>query len=240
MNTDDLIKKLENLDLPEVDLQSHRRRLKMVLLNSGCWKGETTMSLLKKRIVPVGGIIAIAAIIVVFSFVFKSATPPVSAQEIAQKSYNKVASLSPEQQETLKRTTGRLDSRDLLEEALNAEDLKVLTYEEFASQCPVPPDPDGKLNTLIFLQFTHSNGLTVILGIDQDYLPAFTSASYGHPPVDGQPSGEKVGVSSVDEKGILTVDGKKYKAPADTNGPSTIEVRGGDVYINGVKATPEE
>ena len=185
MNTDDLIKKLENLDFPKVELPSHQRRLKMALLNSGYYKGETTMSVLQKRIVPVGGVIAIAAIIVVFSFVFRSATPPVSAQAIAQKSYSKVASLSPEQQETLKRTTGRLDTYDLLEEALSAEDLKVLTYEEFASQCPVPPDPDGKLDTLMFLQFTHSNGLTVILGIDQDYLPAFCTAMMFGPVRDG-------------------------------------------------------
>ncbi len=227
MNTDDLIKKLENLDLPEVELQSHRYRLKMALLNSGCWKGETAMSLLKKRIVPVGGIIAIAALIVVFSFVFKSAIPAVSAQGIAQKSYNKVASLSPEQQESLKRTTGRLDTYDLLEEALSAEDLKVLTYKEFARQCPVPPDPDGKLHTLMFLQFTHSNGLTVILGIDQDYLPAFCTTMKFGPVRDGGENAPGRG-----ERG--------FSVGFENEGASTVEVINDEKFINGVKVDPQE
>jgi len=229
MNTDDLIKKLENLDLPEVEIQSYRHRLKMALLNSGCWKGETTMSLLRKRIVPVGGIIAITAIIVAFSFVFKSATPPVSAKGIAQKSYNKVASLSPEQQESLKRTTGRLDTYDLLEEALSAEDLKVLTYEEFASQCPVPPDPDGKLHTLMFLRFTHSNGLIVILGIDHHYMPVFCTAMMYGPGRDGGENAPEQG-----EHGFSV----GYEGPND--GPSTVEVINGERFINGVKVDSQK
>jgi hypothetical protein len=201
MNKDDLIKKLENLDIPEVELQSHRRRLKMALLNSGYWKGETTMSLLKKA-VPVGGIVAIAAIIVVFSFIFKGTTPQADAQQIAQKSYQAVSSLTPEQQGKLKHSIGigfgtgigygtPIDVRDLLQEAQNAKDLEVLTYEEFASQCPVPPDPEGKLRNLKFLQFTNADGLKVILGLDQNNLPAFTLASYrnAQPPA-GAPAGE--------------------------------------------------
>ena len=178
MNKDDLIKKLENLDLPEVELQSHQRLLKMALLNSGYWKGAKTMFLLKKA-VPVGGIVAIIAIITVFGFIFKDATPQASAQQIAQKSYQAVSSLTTEQQEVLRKTTGVLDARNLLEEALSSEDLRVLTYDEFASQYPPPPpDPDGKLHTLTFLQFTHSNGQTVILGIDQNDLPAFVTAIF--------------------------------------------------------------
>ena len=207
MDRDDLIKELENLDLPEVELPSHQRRLKMALLKSGYWKGErTTMSLLKKQIVPVGGIVAIIAIIAVVSFVFKSATPQAFAQEIARKSYQAVSSLTAEQQEALKKTTGALDARNLLEEALSAEDLKVLTYDEFASQYPpVPPDPQGKLHTLTFLQFTHSNGMTVVLGIDQDNLPAFCTAMMSGP-AGGEgansPEGGSLNVGSGPEMGL--------------------------------------
>jgi len=226
MNKDDLIKKLENLDLPEIELQSHQRRLKMALLNSGYWKGErTTMALLKKQIVPVSGIIAIAAIIVVFSFIFKGAMPQVSAQEIAQKSYNTVASLSQEQQIELKQTM-KIDARDLLEEALNAKDLKVLTYDEFASQYPpVPPDPEGKLHTLMFLQFTRSNGQTIILGIDQNYLPVFTTAMFSV-------SGEDANASGPGERG--------FDVRFEDGNPSTEEVINGERFINGVKVTPQE
>jgi len=231
MNKEDLIKKLENLDLPEIELQIHRRRLKMALLNSGYRKGERTiMSLLKKQIVPVSGIIAIATIIIVFSIVFKSATLSVSAQELAQKSYNKVTSLSPEQQEAVKKTTGALDARDLLEEALSAEDLKVLSYDEFASQYPpVPPDPEGKLRTLMFLRFTHSNGLTVILGIDHNYLPVFCTAMMFCPVKDGGENapGERERGFSVGFEGA-------------NEGSSTVEVINGEKFINGTKVTPQE
>ncbi len=230
MNKDDLIKKLENLDLPEVELQSHQRRLKMALLNSGYWKGErTTMSLLKKQIVPVGGIIATAAIIVVFvfSFIFKGTTPQAYAQQIAEKSYQTVANLPPEQEEKLKHTIG-IDARDLLEEAQNAKDLKVLTYDEFASQYPpVPPDPEGKLHTLMFLQFTHSNGGTIILGIDQNYLPVFSTAMFSV-------RGEGENAPGPGERGF-----DEGFEGAD-EGRSTVEVINGERFINGVKVAPEE
>ncbi len=162
------------------------------------------MSLLKKA-VPVGGIVAIIAIIAVVSFIFKGATPQASAQEIAQRSYNTVASLSAEEQEALKHTIS-IDARDLLEEALGAKDLKMLTYDEFASQYPpVPPDPEGKLHTLMFLQFTHSNGQTVILGIDQDNLPAFCTAMIFGPLRGGganSPEGGSFNVGSGPEMGL--------------------------------------
>lgn len=75
MNKDDLIKKLENLDLPKIELPNHQRRLKMALLNSGYFKERTTMSLLKKAI-PVGSVIAIAAIIAVISLNFNGSVLP--------------------------------------------------------------------------------------------------------------------------------------------------------------------
>jgi len=194
MNKDELIKKLENLDLPEVELQSHQRQLKMALLNSGYWKGErTTMSLLKKQIVPVGGIIAIAAIIVVFSFVFKGATPQANAQQIAQKSYQAVSALTPEQKEALKQTVHIGDPLSVLQEAVNAEDLEVFTYDEFVSQYPdaMPPGPHPiDMSDVKVLRFTNPSGVTIALFIDQDNLPVLMIGSYGQPPVGSpRPSG---------------------------------------------------
>lgn len=71
MNKDDLIKKLENLDLPEIELPSHQRRLKMALLNSGYFKKQTTMSLLKK-FAPIGAVAVIALLAVVGVNYFKN------------------------------------------------------------------------------------------------------------------------------------------------------------------------
>ena len=38
MKEEELIKKLESVELPEIELQSHRRRLKMALLDTVCLK----------------------------------------------------------------------------------------------------------------------------------------------------------------------------------------------------------
>jgi len=35
MKEEELIKRLENVELPEIELQSHRRRLRMALLDAG-------------------------------------------------------------------------------------------------------------------------------------------------------------------------------------------------------------
>lgn len=174
MNKNDLIKKLENLDLPEVELPNHQRRLKMALLNSGYFKKQPTMSTLKK-FVPVGAL-ALVAIVAVSVISFTSQPSQASAQEIARRSHEAVTHLSPEQHGALNHTVG-MDSRTVLQEAQSAKDLKVLTYDEFAGSAPHhPTDPDSKLRTLKFLQFTNANDQIVILGIDQNSnLPVFGS-----------------------------------------------------------------
>jgi hypothetical protein len=71
MNKEDLIKKLENIELPEIEIQSHQRRLRLALLNSGYWKEKTFMSLLKK-FAPIGAVAVIALLVVVGVNYFKS------------------------------------------------------------------------------------------------------------------------------------------------------------------------
>jgi hypothetical protein len=100
------------------------------------------------------------------------------AKEIAQKSYQLVSSWTPEQQRAAQQTFG-IDPRTLLEEALTANDLKVLTYDDLVRQSAdaVPPAPDGTdLRNLTFLQFTQ-DGATVVVGIDQTNLPVFVGRS---------------------------------------------------------------
>lgn len=73
MNKNDLIKKLENLDLPEVNLPSHQRRLKTALFNSGYWKEKTSMSIFKK-FAPIGSIAVIALLVVAGVNYFKGSS----------------------------------------------------------------------------------------------------------------------------------------------------------------------
>lgn len=51
MKNEDLIKKLENIDLPEIEIQSHKRRLRAVLLNSGYFQKKRPWEIFKRRFV---------------------------------------------------------------------------------------------------------------------------------------------------------------------------------------------
>jgi hypothetical protein len=56
MKEEDLIKKLENVELPDIELQSHRSRLKMALLDSDCLKkqrGVNIPELAKSKLIEV-------------------------------------------------------------------------------------------------------------------------------------------------------------------------------------------
>lgn len=203
MNKDDLIKKLENLDLPEVELPSHQRRLKMALLSSGYWKEKNAMSLLKK-FAPIGAVAVIALLVVVGASYFKNPSSQVAyAKEIAQKSYQTIVNLPADQQAKISASLG-MDSRTILQEAYNAKDLQALTYDEFAGQeeGPLPPDPDGKLRTLKFLRFTNADGQIITLGIDQNSnLPMFVTGKNANP---AGASGEKsFQTSTRTDKGLV-------------------------------------
>jgi len=53
MKEEKLIKKLENIELPDIELQSHRRRLRMALLSTGYLqrqRGVTILELVKSRV----------------------------------------------------------------------------------------------------------------------------------------------------------------------------------------------
>lgn len=51
MENEDLIKKLENIDLPEVEIGSHKRRLKMALFNSGYFQKRRPWEVFKRSFV---------------------------------------------------------------------------------------------------------------------------------------------------------------------------------------------
>jgi len=81
MKQEDLIKKLENIEVPEIKIQSHQQRLRLALLNSGYFKKKTIMFYAKKS-VPVG--IALALILVVGISVIQPKLQTVRAMEIAE------------------------------------------------------------------------------------------------------------------------------------------------------------
>ncbi len=274
----------EDIEVQPIDMQHHRMELRRTLLASPHWrkphrglfsKGEGTM---RKRIFVAAGVaLSLAALVLVFGLVFMpTSTNTAYAAELAQRSYQAVTTLSPDQQGELEQRLQIDDPKALLQEAKNAKDLKVLTYDEFISQHPVPPDAStssvGKgpdLRSLTFLQFTDKNGSKVVLGIDKNTnLPAIVSVSHTAPgplkrgsearglysePTDGGPNsasfqtkvGDTVvsGIINADGTATFLVNGKKYAAPAGTkfskDQPPEVKVEGNDVFVNGVKLTPE-
>ena len=86
MRKEDLIKKLENIKTPEIEIQSHKERLKVALLNSGYFKEEKIMNPIMfwtKRLVPVGA--ALALILAIGFSVIQPKFQIARAMEIAKK-----------------------------------------------------------------------------------------------------------------------------------------------------------
>lgn len=81
MKKEDLIKKLETIKTPEIEIQSHKQRLKMVVLNSGYFKKKTIM-FYTKRLVPIG--VALALILVVGFTIINPKLQMARAMEIAK------------------------------------------------------------------------------------------------------------------------------------------------------------
>ena len=189
-NNNNIIKKLNHLDFPQVKLNDHKRNLRLALIArhnrfNYSYSKNNLMSNIKK-FTPVG-IITLIAIVAVVSIISLTGKPsPVSAREIAEKSFQVVSNLSPENKVALKIKTG-LD-QFTLEEAKQANDLKALTYDEFIDNYPnlnndinvmFPADSNknGALENLTFLQYTQnfdSQVKQIILAINhEDDLPVF-------------------------------------------------------------------
>lgn len=197
-NTNDIIKKLNQLDLPQVGLNDHKRNLRLALLarhsrfNSGYFKTNNLMFNTKK-FTPFG-VIALIAIVAVVGIISLTGNPSsVSAKEIAEKSFQVVANLSPEDKTALKIKTG-LD-QFTLEEAKQADDLKTLTYNELIDNYPqlnnninVMFPADSKKNDVLehltFLQYTKKFDdqiKKIILAINSENdLPVFGYAENIH------------------------------------------------------------
>jgi inhibitor of cysteine peptidase len=73
MKHEDLMKKLENLETPEIELISHKQALKMALLSSGRFKERTIMDW-AKRLAPVATAVLLIAVMGLFA-VYKPGPP---------------------------------------------------------------------------------------------------------------------------------------------------------------------
>jgi hypothetical protein len=81
MKYDDLIKKLENLETPEIELPGHKHALKMALLNSGRFK-ERTIRDWAKILAPITAAVLLIAVVGFFN-VIQPRLQMAQAKEIA-------------------------------------------------------------------------------------------------------------------------------------------------------------
>lgn len=189
---------LENIKVQPIAMSHHRTELRRALLTSPYWERKQIHTVLfwkggeaimKKNKLITGGIAFAVIVLTVVSLSGFMPKASKTAYAEAQKSYDAVSTLSLEQQNALKHQINIDDPKAMLQKAKNAKDLKILTYEQFASQYPVPPggkSPDGKaapdLHSLNFLQFTNTNGAKVVLGVDpKSDLPVLILEMQGDP-----------------------------------------------------------
>jgi len=85
MRKEDLIKKLENIKTPKIEIQSHKEKLKMALLSSGYFKEEKIMNPIMfwtKRLIPAG--VALALVLAIGFSVIQPKLQIARAMEIAK------------------------------------------------------------------------------------------------------------------------------------------------------------
>jgi len=181
MSKNNSINNLEKIELPEIELQSHKRQLKRVLFARRGFSSNSVYFnriFMFKKIIPVSAVAIIVLVVALFNFGLKTTTP-VSAKEVAQKSYQAVINLSPEQKESLGEVSDGW--AEILKEAINAPDLKLLSYDDFIGQ----EDYSGSqilitsnksrldnqgigMEDMQFLQYITKKGDLMSIGIDQE------------------------------------------------------------------------
>jgi hypothetical protein len=173
---------IENIHIKPIIMPHHQRALRENLLTASHWKsqkkemflfwkgGEEIMK--KKKFATIGIALCSIAFAVLFTYiVLPNNTKTAYAEQVAEKTFETFVSLPEDKKQALQKKFSA-DAKELLQQAKTAKDLKMLTYEEFADEFPLPPAPDKegekKLQSLQFLQFTDKDGGTVVLGIDKD------------------------------------------------------------------------
>ena len=203
-NLIDLVHQLDTAKLPNQENKVHRVNLRQQLMSSNYFINQQRgAELIVKKILFMGAALAIV-VIAVFSFNTNNNTSEttnngvlqplqvsqVSARELAQLVLVEINGLSSEKREHLAQQVP-VDTVELsLQKALKADDLKILTPEEFQAQDAQikleeeTGDFSGKTmavaikdskNTIVkYLAYTDQEAnQEVIIGVDQDNLPLY-------------------------------------------------------------------
>lgn len=134
MNTEELNKTLEQMDVPNIQSSQHRQNLRRALLNSDVFNRKesfwerilNTMNL--KKLLPLGAALVVVALIIT-TFALNGGnvnTKQAQAKEIVKGAIERLDTLTDNQRQSLAHDLGT-DPKIVLEEAYNAEDL---TYED--------------------------------------------------------------------------------------------------------------
>ncbi|MBU1102278.1 hypothetical protein KJ853_01315 [Patescibacteria group bacterium] len=181
MEIQNLIKKLRQLNYPEIELAKHKSQLKAALLKkagrfllarneqSVFWRQIyllKNMSLIKKA-VPIG--IILTVILIAVLMVNQKNSSQAQAKEVLNRAINAISLLSSEQKIEIEETI-KDDPVRSLNEAAQAKDLVLVGKKEIAGD-PILKAAANESNATKFIRYTNPQGQTIILGINQDNLP---------------------------------------------------------------------
>ncbi len=180
---------LKKVKVPVVEMNKHKERLRRALLTSSHWDGRSSLVNMKyKRLALSGAVVAVLAIGLFTKVGIDSGSFAAYAKEIAKKGMQTVSRLSTEQEKALEERF-KADTDTLLNEALKAPDLRVLTYDQFEKlagskkqrlemrrqgilmEDPTLEKDPAELKQAKFLLFTGSQGGLVFIGFSEDNLP---------------------------------------------------------------------
>ncbi len=184
MKDKDLIKKLENVELPEVELPSHQRRLKMALLESGYLRtrqSATVLDRIKNRIK--GGIDTIMGIFVSRRPVWQ--TVLVSAMAIAL-----IAGLSI----TLPSLFGQSDTALAAEIAQNSPEVMAALGSEGISEVEVLEIKDGMATIRV------GGTMGTIITVEVDLLTKVVTEVFGGPQLTDEEKETALNILSADPR----------------------------------------
>ena len=132
---------LEHLEFPEIEMPVHKRQLRMALLSAPrfarspmryFWNAIGNASSMKK-LIPIGTVALVAAVAIFVGL--EGNTPHADAQQLARLSVASVSAL-PSAEGSALAAILNADPETVLNEAENASDLTMLTYDQFIAQYP--------------------------------------------------------------------------------------------------------
>lgn len=168
MNTEELNKTLEQMDVPNIQSSQHKQNLRRALLNSDVFNRKesfwerilNTMNL--KKLLPLGAVLAVVALIIT-TFALNGGnvnTKQAQAKEIVKGAIERLNTLTDDQRQSLAHDLGT-DPKIILEEAYNAGDITYEDNETFIGEDKV---------ILKRIGYTKPNGEKVLIDITSNNI----------------------------------------------------------------------